>query len=149
MDLAIGLFFCPACAGYEEKFGIGTDGLRALRGSAKAGDGGAGRGELDRDLLDLSGGGLAGVCGMRAGIEEQEPGTGLAGEDGFNALAIEPAGCFDSFCAANGCDVGIDEAAQAMGYACGYSGKTGASWGKDDSGASCAARASRAAASVA
>jgi hypothetical protein len=104
----------------------------------EAADGGAEGGELDGDLLDLCGGGLASEGCVGAWVKEKEPGTGIAGEDGFNALAIEPAGCFDGRSAADGRDVGIDEAAQTMGYACGYAGKAGAGGGEDDGGAGCA-----------
>ena len=41
VDLAVGLFFGPAGAGYEEQLGVGADGLLILRGGADAGDGGA------------------------------------------------------------------------------------------------------------
>ena len=78
--------------------------------------------------------------GVSAWIEEQEPGAGIAGEDGFNALTIEPAGCFDGFRATDGRDVGIDEAVEAVGYAGGYAGKAGTGGGKDNGGVCGAAK---------
>ena len=50
VDLAVGLFLGPACAGDEEQFGVGADGLLVLRGGAEAADGGAECGELDGDF---------------------------------------------------------------------------------------------------
>ena len=41
MDLAVGLFLGPACAGDEEHFGVGADGLRVLGRGAESADGGA------------------------------------------------------------------------------------------------------------
>jgi len=64
-------------------------------------------------------GGLAGEWCVCTGIEKQEPGAGVAGENGFDALTIEPAGGFDGGCSADGCDVGIDDSAETMGYSCG------------------------------
>jgi hypothetical protein len=118
VNLAVGLFFGPACAGYEEELGVGADGLGSLLRSAEAGDGGARGGEFDGDLLDVGRRRLAGKGFVGAWVEEQEPGARFAGEDGFDALAIEPAGCFDvAVRAAEGGDVGVDEAAEAMGHA--------------------------------
>ena len=41
VGLAVGLFLGPACAGDEEHFGVGADGLFVLLWSADAGDGGS------------------------------------------------------------------------------------------------------------
>ena len=78
--------------------------------------------------------GVAGVGCVRAGVEKQKPGARVAGEDGFNALAIEPAGGFDGVCAADGRDVGVDEAAEAMGDSGGDASEAGACGGEDDGG---------------
>jgi hypothetical protein len=71
---------------------------------------------------------------MCACVEEQEPGAGIAGEDGFDTLAIEPAGGFDGLGSTEGGDVRIDEAAEAVGYASSDARKTGAGRGEDDGG---------------
>ena len=95
-DLSVGLLLGPSCAGDKEHFGIGPNGLLILFRGADAGDGGAERRELDSDFFyGTRLRGLHGKGRVRAGIEEQEPGPRLAGEDGFDALAIEPAGRFD------------------------------------------------------
>ena len=98
VDLAVGLLLGPASAGDEEEFGVGADGLLVLLRRADAGDGGAGCGELDCDFFDCGRAGCAGKGCVGAGVEEQEPGAGVAGENGFDALAIEPAGGFDGVC---------------------------------------------------
>ena len=140
VSLAVGLLLGPAGSGDEEHFGVGSDGLFILFRGADAGDGGAECGEFDRDLGD---GGLRGVgSGERcvgASVEEKEPRASVAGEDGLDALAIEPAGGFESACTADGpdvqiCDVRVDEAVEAMGDCGGDSGETGAAGGEDDGG---------------
>ena len=78
-------------------------------------------------MFDLDLGGFTGKGCMRAGIEEQEPGAGVAGEYGFDALAIEPAGGFDGVGGGvDGGDVGVDDSVETVGNACGYAGETGA-----------------------
>ena len=106
-----------------------------LLGSADAGDGGAEGREFDCDLGE---GGLRGVgsgegC-VGSGVEEKEPGAGVAGKDGLDALTIEPAGGFDGVCSADCGDVRVDEAVKAMGDRGGYAGETGAAGGEDDGG---------------
>ena len=128
------MLFCPSSSGDEEEFGVGANRLSSLRWSAEAGDGGAKGGKLDGDLLDLSGSGRAGKGCVRACVEQKEPGAAIAAEDGFDTLAIEPAGCFDAIRAADSRDVGVDEAAEAVGYASSDARKTGAGRGEDDGG---------------
>jgi hypothetical protein len=69
-----------------------------------------------------------------AWVEKQEPGTGVAGEDGLYALTIKPAGDFDGLGGGDRGNVGVDEAADTVGYAGGNAGKTGAGGGEDDGG---------------
>ena len=71
---------------------------------------------------------------VRAGVEEEEPWARIAGEDGFNALTIEPAGGFDAVCAGEGGDVGVDESVEAMGDTGGDAGEARAARGEDDGG---------------
>jgi hypothetical protein len=114
--------------------------LSVLHWSANSGDGGAERGEFDGDLGE---GGLRGVgsgegC-VGSGIEENEPGAGVAGEDGLDALTVEPAGGFDGVCTADSGNVRVDEAVEAMGDCGGDAGETRAAGGEDDGGCSGAA----------
>ena len=104
--------------------------------SAEAADGGAQRGQLDRDLLDLGRAGFGEIGCMGSRVEKQEPGTRVAADDRFNALAIEPAGGLDGFRAAEGRDVRIDEAAQTVGHAGSDPRKTRSAGGEDDGGLS-------------
>jgi hypothetical protein len=53
MGLAVGLFLGPACAGNEEKFGVGADGLLVVPGFAEASDRGAECGEMNGNFFDL------------------------------------------------------------------------------------------------
>ena len=106
----------------------------SLRRRAEAADGGAQRGQLDGNLLDLRRAGCAGKGRVRARIEQQEPGARVAAEDRFNPLAIEPARGFDGFRAAECGNVRIDEAAQAMRHAGGNARKARSAGSEDDGG---------------
>ena len=64
-------------------------------GAQESGNGGAEGWKLYSDLLDGWGGRLGREGCVGAGVEEQKPGACVAGEDGLDALAIEPAGGFD------------------------------------------------------
>ena len=76
---------------------------------------------------------------MGSGVEEKEPGASVAGEDGLDPLAVEPARGFEGVGAADGpdvqiCDVGVDEAVEAMGDPGGDAGEAGTAGGEDDGG---------------
>ena len=114
VNLAVGLFLGPAGPGDEEHLGVRADRLRTLCRSAEAADGGANLRKVNGDLLDLSRSGFTGKGSVRACVEQQEPGARVAAENGLDALAIEPAGCFDGFSSAESGDVRVDEAAETV-----------------------------------
>ena len=120
VDLAVGLFLCPTCAGNKKEFGVWADGLLILLRFPEAADGGADWWQLNCNLFDLCWGGVTGKGCVSAGVEEQEPGAQIAAENCFDSLTVKPAGCFDSLSAADApdvqaSDVRVDEAAEPMG----------------------------------
>src|ERR1035437_1702898 len=79
------------------------------------------------------------VCASCMGARMPLTVARIAGDDGFDTLAIEPAGGFDGGCAADGGDVGVDETAEAVSDPGGDAGKAGAGGSENDGGSGGAA----------
>ncbi len=110
---------------------------------AEPADRGAQRWKLDSDLLNLSSGRFGGKGCVRSGVEQQKPGAGVAAENRFHPLAIEPARNLDRISAAEGRNMRVDEATEPVRHGGGDAREARTSGGEDDGGVGRAAKSFR------